>query len=401
MKENLLKHGNEIIEQLNNYNYAAFFVGGCVRDLLLNRPIGDIDIVTEASPEQITKIFPKTIPLGIEHGTIIIRHNGMSFEVSTFRFPEQIKIDKSLSKHEQVKVLLYNDLKHRDFTINAIAMNKDGTLIDPFKGQEDIRRKIIKGVHNDYKRLNEDPLRILRAFRFVSELGFTIDRQTTKQIKIINKQLTNVSIERINQEFDKLLKGTYVDRAFYHLVETETFKYLPVLKNNISLFYDLSRSIEPLQSLSEFFALINYLDKQLTIKKIAKAWKCSRKIIREANILYEALNDLKRKGINRWLVYQLGKERLVPFLRLVKIIDLDRSITLEQLLEIYYSLSVYSREDIAFTGNHLKELYPALKPGLWMSEILLKVEKLVVNNELQNNFTKIKEWVKCHPPDVD
>src|SRR5699024_2930568 len=123
----------------------------------------------------IMEIFPKTIPLGVDHGTVIIRHKGHSYEVSTFRFPEQVRIDDDHSKNEQIQLLLYNDLKHRDFTINAIAMDRHGKIIDPFKGREDLEQQTIKMINNDAERLKEDPLRIMRAFRFVSELGFQID----------------------------------------------------------------------------------------------------------------------------------------------------------------------------------------------------------------------------------
>lgn len=401
MKENLLKYGNEIIKQLNNNNFAAFFVGGCVRDLLLNRAIGDIDIVTEALPDQMMDIFPKTIPLGMEHGTIIIRHRGISYEVSTFRNPEEVIIDETLSKQDQLKLLLYNDLKYRDFTINAIAMDKDGSIIDPFKGREDLHNGMIKGVYNAYERFSEDPLRILRAFRFVSELGFAIDPQTMKQITNVNEQLKNVAIERINQEFTKLLKGTYINQAFYNMIEAKTVTFLPILKNNLTLFKDLQRRIQPLHSLSEFFALINYLDDQLTIRKVTKAWKCSRQLVREAYILFDGLKAFKQNGANHWLVYQLGKERFAPLLRLVQILDKDCSLTMQQLTELYDSLPIYSAKDIAFSGNDLKSMYPHLKPGLWMSKLLFKIEKQIVNNQLQNDFKKIKEWVQCHPPDVD
>src|SRR5690625_4759721 len=268
MNETIFKYGKEIIAKLKEFNFAAYFVGGCVRDLLLNRPIDDVDIVTEASPEQLMEIFPKTIPLGIEHGTVIVRHRHYSFEITTFRSANETLDGRIKISDDILKEKLRNDLKLRDFTINAIAMTNDGTIIDPFNGRKAINERVIKGVHDDYQRLIEDPLRILRAYRFVSELGFTIDSQTFHQMKIVNQHLTNIAIERMNQEFTKLLKGKHVKKAFQYIIDGKTLNYLPTLKNHQSVFVQLQNNIQPLGSLSEFLALVNYLDENLTIQSL-------------------------------------------------------------------------------------------------------------------------------------
>lgn len=401
MNETIFKYGKEIIAKLKEFNFAAYFVGGCVRDLLLNRPIDDVDIVTEASPEQLMEIFPKTIPLGIEHGTVIVRHRNYSFEITTFRSANEtldgpIKISDDILKEK-----LRNDLKLRDFTINAIAMTNDGTIIDPFNGRKAINERVIKGVHDDYQRLIEDPLRILRAYRFVSELGFTIDSQTFHQMKIVNQHLTNIAIERMNQEFTKLLKGKHVKKAFQYIIDGKTLNYLPTLKNHQSVFVQLQNNIQPLGSLSEFLALVNYLDENLTIQSFAKTWKCSRKIVQEARILYNALCEYKRNGFSRWLVYQLGKKRLTTFLKLNHILYNEQTITYNDLIAIYDSLPIYSEKDIVISGLELKKLFSDKKPGQWIKETLHTIEKEIVNGRLKNDFTQIKEWVLCHPPDVD
>src|SRR5690625_359631 len=137
--------GIEVIEKLEAYDYQAFFVGGCVRDLLLERSIGDIDIATSASPSAVQQVFDKVIPVGMEHGTVIVRHKHQSFEVTTFRVdgeytdqrhPDEVKFINTIDK----------DLERRDFTINALAMDKNGITIDLFNGKKNIKEKIIRTV---------------------------------------------------------------------------------------------------------------------------------------------------------------------------------------------------------------------------------------------------------------
>src|SRR5699024_8265181 len=150
----------------------AYFVGGCVRDVLLNRPITDIDITTSATPDRIQNIFPKVIPVGIEHGTVIVRHEKQSYEVTTFR------VDGTYSDHrhpDSVQFIrqLDGDLKRRDFTINALAMNKKGKVIDLFSGQKDIENKMIRTVRKDIKRFTVYPWRIILALCISTQIAFS------------------------------------------------------------------------------------------------------------------------------------------------------------------------------------------------------------------------------------
>src|SRR5699024_3914466 len=152
------------------------------------RPIGDIDIATSALPEQIQAIFPQVIPVGIEHGTVIVRYNHVSYEVTTFRLDGEYS-DQRHPDSVQFIDRIDEDLERRDFTINALAMNKKGQIIDLFAGKKDLARKMIRTVGNGYDRFNEDPLRIIRAFRFSSQLGFSIEKETLKAIHQVKDQI--------------------------------------------------------------------------------------------------------------------------------------------------------------------------------------------------------------------
>jgi tRNA nucleotidyltransferase (CCA-adding enzyme) len=166
-----------IIKQLKAHGHEAYFVGGAVRDFLLRRPIGDVDIATSALPEEVMRIFPKTIGVGVEHGTVMVLHEGTPYEVTTFRTEGKYE---DYRRPESVTFVrsLHEDLKRRDFTMNAIAMNEHGQMIDPFAGQEAIKRKMIQTVGDAKARFSEDALRMMRALRFVSQLGFYLSEET-------------------------------------------------------------------------------------------------------------------------------------------------------------------------------------------------------------------------------
>ena len=193
----------ELINLFYDSNYDAYLVGGSVRDILMGREIKDIDITTNATPQQIIQFCNtnnlKYIETGIQHGTITIIFNDILIEVTTFR------VDKNCDgRHCNVEFVktLEEDLSRRDFTMNAIAINKDGQLIDPFNGIKDIENKIIRTVGDASTRFEEDKLRALRAVRFVTTLNFIIENNTYIAVK--NTNLGSISKERIRDEFIKI-----------------------------------------------------------------------------------------------------------------------------------------------------------------------------------------------------
>ena len=163
-----------ILKTLEGAGFAACFVGGCVRDTLLGRPVHDWDVTTSALPEEIMALFPRCIPTGIKHGTVTVLLRGESFEVTTFRRDGAYHD----GRHPDGVVFVPNlteDLARRDFTINAMAMHLDGRITDCFDGKADLKRGIIRCVGDPERRFREDALRMLRAWRFSAQLGFAID----------------------------------------------------------------------------------------------------------------------------------------------------------------------------------------------------------------------------------
>ncbi|MCR5271836.1 MAG: CCA tRNA nucleotidyltransferase [Lachnospiraceae bacterium] len=193
-----------IIETLEENGYEAYAVGGCVRDCILGRTPMDWDITTSALPEQVKKVFHRTIDTGIEHGTVTVMLQKEGFEVTTYRVDGDYE-DGRHPKEVTFTASLIEDLKRRDFTINAMAYNERVGLVDEFDGRGDIERKLIKCVGNAKERFSEDALRMMRAVRFAAQLGFEIDEDTKNAIKNMADGLRRVSAERIQVELTKLL----------------------------------------------------------------------------------------------------------------------------------------------------------------------------------------------------
>lgn len=204
MKMNIPEPARKIIDRLNEHGYEAYVVGGCVRDMILKREPGDWDITTSARPEQVKALFTRTLDTGIQHGTVTIMVGKEGYEVTTFR----VDGDYTDGRHPDTVTFtpsLEEDLKRRDFTINAMAYNHNTGLVDIFGGREDIEGKVIRCVGNPTERFTEDALRILRAIRFSAQLGFEIEDATRQAITEIAPNLVHVSKERIQVELTKLL----------------------------------------------------------------------------------------------------------------------------------------------------------------------------------------------------
>jgi tRNA nucleotidyltransferase (CCA-adding enzyme) len=213
-----------IMKTLNNNKYEAFIVGGCVRDSLLGKEPKDWDLTTNAKPEEIRKLFAKTIDTGIKHGTITIVLNCMNFEITTYR-TEGEYLDNRRPENVKFTSSLVEDLSRRDFTMNAIAYNPNEGFIDPFKGINDITGMIIRAVGNADKRFKEDALRMLRGIRFSAELNFSLEQDTIHAIRNNNYLINNISKERIQEELTKLLVSEAPLR-FLLLKDTEILQFI-------------------------------------------------------------------------------------------------------------------------------------------------------------------------------
>src|SRR5690625_4822840 len=301
MLEQPFKEANFIITTLKQYVFEAYYVGGCVRDYLMYIQINDIDIATSAPPEEINKIFKKVIPVGVDHGTVIVRHNHTSYEVTTFKENNNYYVKNSQKS-------IHDDLSMRDFTINSLAMDESGQIIDLFNGVTDINNQVIKTVGSPNERFTEDPLRIIRALRFVSQFGFSIEDRALLTMNNLKSKIAELSIERITSEMKKFFIGNYLNYGLNYLLITKVYEELPIFKNNKKLIQFLPNDIKPFNRFSEVISYFHLIDQNITINQWVKAWKVSNIVKKETINLVSALENYQSKDINVMLLYKLDEE---------------------------------------------------------------------------------------------
>ena len=228
-----------ILEQLNK-NGTGFLVGGAVRDKILNKDPGDYDFATDIGYSELKRIFADYSPkeMGAHFGILMINVNGKSYEIAKFRketgvynsrYPKEIKFVKTIEE----------DLARRDFTINSLAYSKQTGIVDLYGGRQDIRRKVIRFVGKPKLRIEEDALRILRAFRFISKLGFNLDKKTSEAIYKKRKFLSKISKERIFDELSKILMGKYSKKAF---IEMKKLRVLEIIIPEFRYTYNFNQN---------------------------------------------------------------------------------------------------------------------------------------------------------------
>ncbi len=229
-KINIPQEVTDIMDNIQSAGYKSYIVGGCVRDSILERDINDWDICTSAKPEDVMDIFGqmqdfKILPVGIEHGTVMLVYRGSAYEVTTFRIdgdymdgrrPSSVSFTGNIEK----------DLSRRDFTINAMAYSKDEGLIDPFEGRCDIKRSLVRCVGDPKKRFGEDALRMMRAIRFAAQLGFEIEKDTFEAIGKSWRLARNISVERIRQEFGKIMISDNPSKGIRLLMDTGLMNFI-------------------------------------------------------------------------------------------------------------------------------------------------------------------------------
>lgn len=199
-----------IINRIMEAGYEAYAVGGCIRDSLLGRTPEDWDITTSASPCEIKEIFKHTLDTGIKHGTVTVMLEREGFEVTTYRIDGEYE-DSRHPREVTFTSNLMEDLKRRDFTVNAMAYNEQQGLVDAFEGMKDIQRKVIRCVGSPIERFSEDALRMMRAVRFSAQLGYEIEKETKDAISALAGDLKNISAERIQTELVKLILSPHPD----------------------------------------------------------------------------------------------------------------------------------------------------------------------------------------------
>ncbi len=384
---------NKIVEA----GFEAYFVGGSVRDRVLGLTVNDVDIATSAMPNEIKEIFKRTIDIGIEHGTVMVLENGESYEITTFRTESTYKDFRHPDSVTFVRSLT-EDLMRRDFTMNAIAMDIKGNLIDPFGGLLDIDKRIIRAVGKPEERFKEDALRMMRAVRFAAQLDFEIEGNTLLSIRQNAQLLTNIAIERIQVEFEKLLTGEWYFVGLAAMIKTDLYLYCPKLadkKQALLTLIDRSTSFQNVRQAWAYLLLKideHQMDQSFNPRAFLKAWKLSNQLIKESITIYEALViRLERGYLNEWEIFHLG----IQFSLEVEDLMEQEGLKQEHLLvlERYDNLPIKEKEELSVSGNDLMK-ETTVRPGKWMSEALESALKAVIYRKIDNEKQTIILWLK-------
>ncbi|OBZ18748.1 hypothetical protein A8L34_04095 [Bacillus sp. FJAT-27264] len=197
-----------VIDKLMENGHEAFWVGGCVRDELMGRPVHDMDITTSALPQEVVALFPRTVPTGLQHGTVTVLEDGHAYEVTTYR------TESGYADHRRPEQVVFvrdvkEDLRRRDFTMNAICCGADGVLTDPFGGAEDVSRRTVRCVGDAEERFAEDALRMLRCVRFASVLDFSVAKNTWRGLLRQRDKLAHIAVERLRAELERIVEGPH------------------------------------------------------------------------------------------------------------------------------------------------------------------------------------------------
>lgn len=441
----LPKDVRKIIQQIEEAGFEAYAVGGCVRDSLLSRTPDDWDITTSAKPEQIKAIFRRTIDTGIAHGTVTVMQNHVGYEVTTYRIDGEYE-DSRHPKEVVFTKSLREDLRRRDFTINALAYNDRIGLVDEFHGLEDLEGKMIRAVGNPVERFEEDALRMMRAVRFSAQLGYEIEEKTKEAIGALAGTLSHISAERIQTELVKLVRSPHPEkmRDLYELGITavimpefdaimETTQHNPHHKYTVGehtihgmmaikahkdlrlamLFHDFGKALcktTDENGIDHFHG--HAAQSEALCKKILKRLKFDNDTIHLVSALVyyhdyrvEAGKKYVRRAVNR-----VG-EQVFPLLLKVQQADLDaqsdykkeeKQQRLDAVTALYEEIMAdrecVSLRTLAVSGRNLIQW--GMKPGREIGKMLDRLLEEVLENPQNNQKEKLHDYYLKYLPEI-
>ncbi|WP_317294553.1 CCA tRNA nucleotidyltransferase [Ligilactobacillus saerimneri] len=379
-----------VLKTIQDNGFEAYFVGGSVRDTIMGLPIHDVDIATSAYPAEVKALFKKTVDTGIEHGTVMVIDHGEGYEVTTFRTESGYQDYRRPDKVTFVRSLA-DDLKRRDLTINALAMDMNGEIVDLFGGLEDLKNHLIRAVGVPAERYHEDALRMMRTVRFASKLDFAIDPTTEKAIAENAPLLAKIAVERIHEEWVKLLQGRNIKRGVQAFIDTGLYQYCPGLKDyRAELSQLLTLPAIKLTSEEAVWTLITTLceldDSQ--VSRLLRQWKSSREIIHNTLKARVALRALRQQQLDAFMLYQTGLPLLLVANQVAAFFknQVDETALRTQ----YEKLPIKSKRELVLTGNDLLKA-KIITPGPRMGQILNTLEVEVVQGKVANQTAALMD----------
>ena len=381
-----------VLKKIKNAGFEAYFVGGSVRDALLNRPIHDVDLASYSYPEETQRIFERTIDVGIEHGTVLVLEDNHEYEVTTFR-TEDIYVDYRRPSHVTFVRSLEEDLKRRDFTINALALDEAGNVIDLFAGLADLENQILRAVGTPSERFNEDALRIMRGFRFQAALGFDLDTDTFQAMKLCAPLLEKISVERTFIEFDKLLTAFYWRKGLKSLIASGATDYLPDMRNHQSQLETLFNFQVDFQftSSEQAWATLLMVLQVKNVKKFLKHWKTSNEFQKRVEQIVTIYTIRQTHFLNKEECYRFELDLMIQAEEIRQAQGL--AVDFEKIHSTYDSLTIHDKHEIVVNGGLLIKEF-GFKPGPALGQLLTEIETAIVNGVLDNRLEAILAFVE-------
>ena len=380
-----------VLQRLEAAGFEAYFVGGAVRDMLLQKPIHDVDIASAAFPEEVKKQFDKTVDTGIQHGTVMVLDHGLGYEITTFRTestytdfrrPDTVTFVRSLSE----------DLQRRDFTINALAMTYDGEIVDLFEGLADLSAGVIRAVGEAEVRFTEDALRMMRALRFSAQLGFQIAPDTRAALQRLAPNLAKIAVERIRVEFEKLLMGQKAAASLAMAIEDGVVTYLPGQLDQWQ-FDAIMTDLEAQQPTTIPVVWAHLLTRstlnESEMTTFMRTWKTSRDLIKMATAVVPVARHIARRDL--WTLYQIYDYRdvLMSVLRLIRTDDA----VIADVDAMFAALPIHHTRELRVAGGQLIA-EQIVQPGPQMGRILKQIERAVVTGQVANQPAALLAYAK-------
>ena len=380
-----------VLQRLEAAGFEAYFVGGAVRDMLLQKPIHDVDIASAAFPEEVKKQLDKTVDTGIQHGTVMVLDHGLGYEITTFRTestytdfrrPDTVTFVRSLSE----------DLQRRDFTINALAMTYDGEIVDLFDGLADLSAGVIRAVGEAEVRFTEDALRMMRALRFSAQLGFQIAPDTRAALQRLAPNLAKIAVERIRVEFEKLLMGQQAAASLAMAIEDGIVTYLPGQLDQWQ-FDAIMTDLEAQQPATIPVVWAHLLTRstlnESEMTTFMRTWKTSRDLIKMATAVVPVARHIARRDL--WTLYQIYDYRdvLMHVLRLIRTDDA----VIADVDAMFAALPIHHTRELRVAGGQLIA-EQIVQPGPQMGRILKQIERAVVTGQVVNQPAALLAYAK-------
>jgi len=383
MNMTYIEAGKALIKKIEKYGFEAYFVGGVVRDKLLGIEINDIDITTSASSDELIMLFDNTDTKGLKYKSVLIKYKGYEFETTTFRVDSNY-LD---NRHPSVKTALNleEDLKRRDFTINAFATTDFTKIIDNYGGLEDLENNLIKTIKNPLVSFNEDSLRILRAIYFSAKLDFKIEKETFLAILEKKDLVSNLSPARKTSEIAKILKlNLEAQKRAYLLMNQTSISKILFLDSAVTALLNSSAHVTD----SKIFYSLAFRDYGYIPKE---TYQFSKKFSNEVDKIIDLSIATENEDFNTLLLYNYGEE-ICLYANIVNMILGKNKDLREEISANYKNLPIKKTCDLKFKGQDVMELCKLDK----VSEISIIVDKVkfaVLNRDLPNDYEILKKYV--------